>query len=63
MALVRKTLEEIRQLAEQRKPSLPGDNDENIDYSDMPPLTEAKWQRALTYEQFLQKRQEEREKS
>lgn len=40
MALVRKTLEEIRQLAEQRKPSLAGDNDENIDYSDMPPLTE-----------------------
>ncbi len=53
MALIRKTLEEIRQLAEQRKPSLPGANDDNIDHSDMPPLTEAEWQRALTYEQFL----------
>ena len=63
MALVRKTLEEIWQLAEQRKPLLPGDNDENIDYSDMLPLTEAEWQRALTYEQFLQKRREDRKKS
>lgn len=62
MAMVKKTLEEIRQLSEQRKWLPPGDDDENIDYSEMPPLTEAEWRRALTYEQFLQKRRETRKK-
>ncbi len=55
MAIVRVKLGEYISSEEERKAiekRLDAIKDEDIDYSDIPPLTDKDWQKAVTYAQF-----------
>ena len=55
MNIVRKQLEEIPSMSEERAKELETMSDENIDYSDIPPLDEEFFKRAKRVERTLTK--------